>query len=279
LNGGTIVLCGDLKNGRTVHAGVELYKHFPFRLVFVAPDTLRMPVEITASLRDKGLEVIEETDLEKALSGADVLYMTRIGVWVDTEFGREHLRKAGAEVDDNIKVIRFPRSVAESSLMQCPRQFSLGARRPGWDLEMNAATIPLGGTEVCGHLGMLNGSMLQIPENLLVDHEICMQVYDYYQDFDFDEHDMALDVIKDLGPKSHLLRQKHTRVHLRDFRLSRVLRTKGPDGKTLPPEKAAFEEFKRLQTNHQPEPLPDESIAELDRILATAEREAEKLEQ
>ena len=78
LNGGTIVLCGDLKNGRTVHAGVELYKHFPFRLVFVAPDQLRMPVEITANLRDKGLEVIEETDLEKALSGADVLYMTRI---------------------------------------------------------------------------------------------------------------------------------------------------------------------------------------------------------
>lgn len=78
LNGGTIVLCGDLKNGRTIHAGVELYKHFPFKLVFVAPDPLRMPDEITAKLRAEGLEIIEETDLEKALSGADVLYMTRI---------------------------------------------------------------------------------------------------------------------------------------------------------------------------------------------------------
>jgi hypothetical protein len=38
------------------------------------------------------------------------------------------------------------------------------------------------------------------------------------------------------------------------------------------------EERKRLDVNHQPKPLPDESIAELDRILAVAEREAEKLE-
>jgi len=105
-----------------------------------------------------------------------------------------------------------------------------------------------------------------------------MEVYDYYQGFDFDEHDMALEVIKEVGPKNHFLRQKHTRRHIRDFRLSKVLRAKGPDGGPLPPEKAAFEEFKRLDANHHPEPLPDESIAELDRILAAAEREAEKLE-
>ena len=87
------------------------------------------------------------------------------------------------------------------------------------------------------------------------------------------------DVSKEVGPKNHFLRQKHTRGHLRDFRLSKVLRMKGPDGGFLPPKEAAFEEFKRLEANHQPEPLPSESIAELDRILAAAEREAKKLEQ
>jgi aspartate carbamoyltransferase catalytic subunit len=78
LDGTTIVLCGDLKNGRTVHAGVELYKHYQCKLVMVAPDQLKMPAEIVAKLRAQGLTVEETPDLEAALHKADVLYMTRI---------------------------------------------------------------------------------------------------------------------------------------------------------------------------------------------------------
>jgi aspartate carbamoyltransferase len=78
VDGNTIVLCGDLKHGRTVHAGVELYKHYDCKLIFVAPEQLRMPAEITAPLRDQGLQVEETADLEGALAQADVLYMTRI---------------------------------------------------------------------------------------------------------------------------------------------------------------------------------------------------------
>jgi aspartate carbamoyltransferase catalytic subunit len=78
VDGRTIVLCGDLKNGRTVHAGVELYKHYGCKLVFVAPDKLRMPAEITARLREHGVVVEETPDLRAALKSADVLYMTRI---------------------------------------------------------------------------------------------------------------------------------------------------------------------------------------------------------
>ncbi len=78
VDGLTIVLCGDLKYGRTVHAGVELYKHYNCRLVFVSPEALRMPPEITDRLREQGVRVEETTDLEAALAEADVLYMTRI---------------------------------------------------------------------------------------------------------------------------------------------------------------------------------------------------------
>jgi trimethylamine--corrinoid protein Co-methyltransferase len=150
--------------------------------------------------------------------------------------------------------------------------------RSGVDAMSGAVAIPLGGAEVCGYLGMLDSSMLQVPENLILDHEICMEVYEYYQKFDFDEHDMALEVIQKVGPKSHFLREKHTRKHIRDFRLSKVLRKQGPDGDPLSPELAAFEEFNRLNADHHPKPLPEDSIAELDRILAAAEREAENLE-
>ena len=78
VDGSTILLCGDLKYGRTVHAGVELYKHYDVRLIFVAPEQLKMPADITARLREHGLSVAETTDLEAALAEADVLYMTRI---------------------------------------------------------------------------------------------------------------------------------------------------------------------------------------------------------
>jgi aspartate carbamoyltransferase len=78
VDGNTIILCGDLKYGRTVHAGVELYKHYDCKLIFVAPDALKMPLEITARLREQGVEVEETTNLEAALAEANVLYMTRI---------------------------------------------------------------------------------------------------------------------------------------------------------------------------------------------------------
>ena len=78
VDGNTIVLCGDLRYGRTVHAGVELYKHYDCKLVFVAHKRLKMPTEITERLRGEGVAVEETTDLEAALEEADVLYMTRI---------------------------------------------------------------------------------------------------------------------------------------------------------------------------------------------------------
>jgi aspartate carbamoyltransferase len=78
VDGTTIVLCGDLKNGRTVHAGVEIYKHYNCKLVMVAPDQLKMPAEIVAKLRGQGVTVEETPNLEAALAKADVLYMTRI---------------------------------------------------------------------------------------------------------------------------------------------------------------------------------------------------------
>lgn len=78
VDGNTIALCGDLKHGRTVHAGAELYKHYTCKLIFVAPEALKMPPEITARLRAQGVDVQETTDLEAAMEQADVLYMTRI---------------------------------------------------------------------------------------------------------------------------------------------------------------------------------------------------------
>jgi aspartate carbamoyltransferase catalytic subunit len=74
----TIAMVGDLKNGRTVHALVELLALFNCRFYFVSPGVLRMPEEITSHLRQQGGRVEETEDLRKAALESDVIYMTRI---------------------------------------------------------------------------------------------------------------------------------------------------------------------------------------------------------
>jgi len=124
----------------------------------------------------------------------------------------------------------------------------------------------------------VSGSMVLYPEQVILDYEICRNAYDLLHGFEFDEADVALDVIRDVGPRGHFLAQKHTRKHVRDFRLSRLLRQKGPGGGTRDPRQVAVEEFNRIDRTHHPRPLPKEVLAELDRILAAAEREAERIE-
>ena len=151
----------------------------------------------------------------------------------------------------------------------------------GWQSGMEgglgAAFIPLCGGEICGYMGLLDSSMVLYPEQVILDHEICQIAYDLLHGFEFDEADMALDVIAAVGPRSHFLKQKHTRQHIRDFRLSRLLGQKGPDGNLRDPREVAIEEFKRISETHHPKPLPREVLAELDYILAMAQRQVEQI--
>ncbi len=73
-----VAMVGDLKNGRTVHALVELLSLYQARLHFVSPGNLRMPEEITSNLKQKGIWIEETEDLEKAASESALIYMTRI---------------------------------------------------------------------------------------------------------------------------------------------------------------------------------------------------------
>ena len=73
-----VSMVGDLKNGRTVHALVELLSLYQARFYFVSPGALRMPEEIISNLKEKGIEIVETEDLMKAASESHLIYMTRI---------------------------------------------------------------------------------------------------------------------------------------------------------------------------------------------------------
>jgi trimethylamine--corrinoid protein Co-methyltransferase len=154
---------------------------------------------------------------------------------------------------------------------------SVGAAEIGWsaglDTGSGAMMVPFYGGEICGYLGLTGNSMILYPEHMVLQHEACRNAYDLLHGFEFDEADMALGVIARVGPRSHFLAQKHTRKHIRDFRLP-LLEREDADGNPRDVREVALEEFKRLNETHRPRPLPDKVLAELDRILAAAEREA-----
>jgi aspartate carbamoyltransferase len=78
LDGLTVTLLGDLKHGRTVHSLARLLSLYKVKLNYVAPDILRMPVELIDELKTKGVEQTEYTTLEQSLPSTDVLYVTRV---------------------------------------------------------------------------------------------------------------------------------------------------------------------------------------------------------
>jgi len=69
--------------------------------------------------------------------------LAETGVKVNTAKGRQYLKDAGAGVDENSKIVKFPRAMVEESLRLVSKDFTLGARRPGWDLPMNAGECTL----------------------------------------------------------------------------------------------------------------------------------------
>lgn len=78
ISGLTVGVIGDLKNGRVPHSQCSFLKYFGCKFIFVSPDALKMPAEITAELRACGCEVIETEDLAEVIDEMDIISMTRI---------------------------------------------------------------------------------------------------------------------------------------------------------------------------------------------------------
>lgn len=76
----TIGFLGDLRNGRTVHSLLKLLAldHCKVNVVCIAPESLSMPHEYIEFARSREMPVEETTDLQEAMHGLDVLYVTRV---------------------------------------------------------------------------------------------------------------------------------------------------------------------------------------------------------
>lgn len=74
-----IYMVGDLKYGRTVHSLIMALRHFNPTLHFIAPKELALPEEYKIYCREHGIKFNEYEDFNAdVISGADILYMTRV---------------------------------------------------------------------------------------------------------------------------------------------------------------------------------------------------------
>ena len=74
-----IFLVGDLKYGRTVHSILNAMYHFNPTFHFIAPEELAMPDIYKTFCHEHNIKYVEHTDFDAdVISGADILYMTRV---------------------------------------------------------------------------------------------------------------------------------------------------------------------------------------------------------
>ncbi len=79
VDGLSLGLCGDLKNGRTVHSLIKAMAKFGgIQFFLISPRELAVPDYMRAFMRENGMRFTEVTGLEAVIPQLDVLYMTRI---------------------------------------------------------------------------------------------------------------------------------------------------------------------------------------------------------
>lgn len=76
----TVGFCGDLKFGRTVLSLIAaLSRYEGVRFVLASPRELQLPDYVRRDILEKNnIDFVQTTDLDAALPGLDVLYMTRV---------------------------------------------------------------------------------------------------------------------------------------------------------------------------------------------------------
>lgn len=79
VDGLNVGLCGDLKNGRTVHSLIKAMEKFRnVRFFLIAPRDLAVPEYLRQFMRERDMPFLEVSGLEPVIPQLDVLYMTRI---------------------------------------------------------------------------------------------------------------------------------------------------------------------------------------------------------
>ncbi len=156
--------------------------------------------------------------------------------------------------------------------------FATGAKEPNWqagiDNSMSTFMASIVMSDMLLGVGFLHGSRIWSYEQMLMDCEIFDIVYKMMQGIVVDDEHLAMDAIRAVGPGGNFLSQKHTRKHMRDLWLPKLMDRRSyeaweaeKDG----PRDWARARAQEILATHEPEPLEPALSRELGRIIASVE--------
>ncbi len=117
--------------------------------------------------------------------------------------------------------------------------------------------------------GLLEYATMVSPEHMVLVNEILHMLGQYASGLDVSDNALALDIIDSVGPGGHYLMQEHTMKHFRDVWYSTIFDRYGYNNWV---EKGAKDLTTRVRERtlelmmHQPVPLDDEIVAELEQM-------------
>jgi trimethylamine--corrinoid protein Co-methyltransferase len=163
-------------------------------------------------------------------------------------------------------------SLAGAYSVDCPTPDSW---QLGRDSVYTSLFTPLLGAELVEGLGLLKAATLLSPEQILYDDEIYHTHRKLAEGISTKPDQVALDVIKSVGPGGHYLGQKHTRAKIRDIWLPTLTHPAPVMGESPPIEirERARERLQKILREHQPEQLSTKIQVELSRIISFAEKD------
>jgi trimethylamine--corrinoid protein Co-methyltransferase len=156
--------------------------------------------------------------------------------------------------------------------------FGTESPQPGtWQAAADIALDPLlvsaAGAEWVTGIGLNNNFTRLYPEAIMLDNDMLQRAGYALMRMDVNAEMLALDVIANVGPGGHFLREKHTRKHMRTAMKPAITQNLDAEGKYRDPLEVAREKVRWIWDNHEPEPLADAQRRELTKILTAAERE------
>ena len=136
----------------------------------------------------------------------------------------------------------------------------------------------LAGLNLIHDVGYMDMSMACAVEQLVVGNDTIGMTKRLLMGFDVSEEHLAIDVIKNVGPGGHYLLQSHTMNHFRKelwrtkiFTRQAMENWREAGSKDV--EARVREEIRRILETHQPTPLPEGVLAEVERIKTEGEKE------
>jgi trimethylamine--corrinoid protein Co-methyltransferase len=156
-----------------------------------------------------------------------------------------------------------------------------GAKEPDWqaaiDDSLSTFASVMTNADMMNGAGLLNGSKILSYPHMVMETEIYGIVQKVADGIVVDDETLALDVIKKVGPNGTYLAEKHTRQHMKEIWRPTVWDRTPYDTWLREGKKGALEKATEIAddilANHQPEPLPEDVVAELRAIVERADKE------